>query len=305
MYTYPKLDNLSMANIKKFDDTVTIYEKIDGSQFKFGRVDQDYLYFASKGTKLHYAKEEELQEQLQAGTLPTNMFTPAIIYLLGKSRYIFDGFIYIAEFMKGRRQNKLTYDRAPLNGLVLHDIWSFYFPVDVGYFVPTSLVKDKAVEFQIEPPHELYHGEMFPNFESLDTILQRPSVLGGNMEGIVIKQRGLCGPTIGAKYVSPDFREVKVVKVRSMDHDIESIIDTYRTEPRWEKAIQHLHEAEQLTGTPRDIGPLIKEIKNDIALEEKEVIKELLWNRFQKQILEGAIAGFPDFYKKTLLEREF
>ena len=40
----------------------------------------------------------------------------------------------------------------------------------------------------------------------------------------------------------------------------ETMLDNYRTVARWEKAIQHLNESGRLENSPRDIGPLIKEI---------------------------------------------
>jgi len=50
---------------------------------------------------------------------------------------------------------------------------------------------------------------------------------------------------------------------------------------------------------------LLKEIKNDITKEEIEEIKNFLWKEFGREILKAACKGFPEYYKKRLLERSF
>ncbi len=76
----------------------------------------------------------------------------------------------------------------------------------------------------------------------------------------------------------------------------------YKSEARWNKAVQHLRDNGELTGTPKDIGPLIKEVRQDIIAEEKENIKETLWGISQNDFLATATNGLPQFYKEQLIK---
>ena len=82
-------------------------------------------------------------------------------------------------------------------------------------------------------------------------------------------------------------------------------IESFRTEARWQKAVQHLREKEELENQPRDIGKLMKEINLDIIEEESENIKEQLYKLYIKDITRKATAGFAEWYKKQLLENAF
>ena len=80
------------------------------------------------------------------------------------------------------------------------------------------------------------------------------------------------------------------------------IIEELRTKARWDKAIQHMRDEEKLTNSPKDIGLLMKELASDLELEEGEQIKKRLLDFFLKEIRKGVIKGFPEYYKKRLLE---
>jgi len=54
-------------------------------------------------------------------------------------------------------------------------------------------------------------------------------------------------------------------------------------------------------GGPEDIGPLLTELQADLEREEGEFIKEQLYAHFIKQVKRGVAAGFPEFYKGSLL----
>jgi hypothetical protein len=55
-----------------------------------------------------------------------------------------------------------------------------------------------------------------------------------------------------------------------------------------------------LQGTPRDIGPLIMEIRRDIELEHHADILEALYKAHSKKILEATHDGFPAWYQDRL-----
>jgi len=71
----------------------------------------------------------------------------------------------------------------------------------------------------------------------------------------------------------------------------------------WGKAIQHLRDEGELVNEPKDIGPLMKEIKDDLFREQEEYIKQVLFNHYKKDIFNQIKRGFPEYYKKLLRDR--
>ncbi|GAG56068.1 unnamed protein product, partial [marine sediment metagenome] len=86
---------------------------------------------------------------------------------------------------------------------------------------------------------------------------------------------------------------------------IKQLIDTYKTPQRWNKAIQHLKEAGELEGSPRDIGKLFKEVPKDIRSECEGEIRDALFSAFWPDISRGITAGIPDWYKDKLATDAF
>lgn len=58
--------------------------------------------------------------------------------------------------------------------------------------------------------------------------------------------------------------------------------------------------AQAVLDGPADIGRLIKEVRFDITLEEKENIKEELWKIYKDDFMRHAVSGLPEWYKKKL-----
>ena len=130
------------------------------------------------------------------------------------------------------------------------------------------------------------------------------------MEGVVVKNynqafyRGnLIFPILCAKYVSEAFKEVHR-KTWSGEHTgkgkYEIFLSQYGAEARWNKAIQKRAEVGELENSPRDIGPLIKLIQNDVLDEEEGEIKEALFKIFKEDVSRASIRGFPMWYKDKL-----
>jgi len=183
--------------------------------------------------------------------------------------------------------------------------------VDVGlesYVLP----QDKRViadALGLEVPQLLATWTERPTMESMLALLTTKSMLGGQLiEGFVMKAYGVYGPdkkTLMAKYVSERFKEVhhREFKQDGSQKDIFCQLElAFKTEARWDKAVQHLRDAGQLTGSPKDIGPLITEVREDIEREEKEAIKERLWAWAKKPLMGKLTGGLPEWYKKKLLE---
>ena len=113
-----------------------------------------------------------------------------------------------------------------------------------------------------------------------------------------------CPITI-AKLVSDSFKEVKVQKIARPDKasKFDELLAMYKTEARWQKAIQHLAEMGELNYNATDIGPLIKEVHKDLMEECAESFRDALFNFYCKQWLAAASDGFANFYKKYLMDR--
>ncbi len=149
--------------------------------------------------------------------------------------------------------------------------------------------------------------------EFIKTYLEKESYLGGpNMEGVVIRNLGqdyLQGdidlPFLIGKYVSEKFKEKMDGKVRYDKGSWERYMDSYKTEARWRKAIQHLRERGEFMGSLKDIGACINEVKQDITSEHREEIERYLWKKHGGNLLRRACQGFPEFFKDQLARGDF
>jgi hypothetical protein len=141
------------------------------------------------------------------------------------------------------------------------------------------------------------------------------SILGGQaIEGVVVKPKnydlyGTDKKVLMGKFVSEAFKEVHRKQWGESNPSTKDIIsrigDEYRTAARWNKSIQHLREAGRLVNDVQDIGPIIKEIPEDVLKECEEEIKEKLFKYAWPHIRRSLHSGFPEYYKELLLKRSF
>jgi hypothetical protein len=236
------------------------------------------------------------------------MFRAGVTAVLSVAEMLEPGWIYRGEYLAKPKHNTLCYDRTPKQHVVIYDI-----ETSPTYFLDQVAVMEEAMRLGFEYAPVYYTGRI-GNVESLKTHLDNSSILGGPIEGIVIKPVGmeLFGAdhkVIMAKYVREDFKEVHQKSWRESNPTkkdiIEQIIERFRTPQRWNKAVQHLREAGELEGTPRDIGKLFVEVPKDIGQEHKEEIQTILWKAFWKDISRGCTAGLAEWYKNKLVENEF
>ena len=276
-------------------DPVVVEEKIDGSQFSFGLLDGE-LCCRSKGKQLI----------LDA---PEKMFAIAVeqVRELHAERGLRPGYTYRAEYLQKPKHNSLCYARVPMRHLILFD-------VDAGlesYLSPEEK-RAEAERLGLELAPVLFVGRI----ESLDAIkvlLAAESCLGGTApEGLVIKNYSRFGAdkkTLMAKYVTEAFKEVHAgewKKANPTGHDvIQGLIAQYRSPARWQKAVQHLREAGQLEGSPRDIGPLFREVPADVLKECREEIMATLFAWAWPKVSRGITAGMPQWYKDELAQAAF
>lgn len=291
--SHPKIFTLGTVYIKDIlNEEVVVEEKIDGSMFAFAKIGGE-LHFRSKGAVLYEVN-------------PTTMFKLGVDYIVSIKDKVPEGIIFYGEYLNKCKHNVLKYNRVPKNNIIL-----FGAKALSEEFLPDYYKYANGLDLEVVP--QLYRGKI-DNIDELMKLLEIDSILGGTkIEGIVIKNYArpfLLGgsvpmPFMVGKFVSKEFKEVHQKEWKtehSTNGKLEQFKDSFKTEARWHKAIQHLKENNELEGSPRDIGKLIKEVKEDIVLEEKENIKEWFWNHFNGDILRNSTRGLPEWYKKYLLE---
>jgi len=289
---YPKIFTIGTDYIKDiFNEDVEVTEKIDGSQIAWAKID-DTLYIRSKGQMLYTEN-------------PEKMFVPGIEYLHSIKDKIPERVIGYGEYLQKPKHNALAYSRVPKNNIILFGI------IGLDDLVQENI--DQYAElFDLERVPVLYRGKI-NTIEHLVSFFERESILGGvKIEGVVVKnffRRFLLGgqpmPLMVGKVVSEAFKETHREKwgENKGKGQFETFKESFRTEARWQKAIQHLQEKGQLENAPKDIGSLIKEVQQDILAEETEAIKDWLFKQFKPEILRKSTAGLPEWYKQKLMER--
>lgn len=292
---FPKVFAIGTDYIRDiFSDEVEITEKVDGSQFAFGKVGGE-LFIRSKGAQLYVDN-------------PEKMFSEGIDYVESIQDKLPEGVAFYGEYLKKPKHNTLKYDRVPRNHIIL-----FGASTPAGdLFDPRFYEYADILDLETVPRHTATIGSP----DELRALLEKVSVLGGaSVEGVVVKnyqRKFLLGgqpmPLMSGKFVSEAFKEVHRNRWGTEEKGSSkwaTFCDSFRTDARWQKAVQHLAEVGELENTPRDIGKLLKEVNLDIEGEEKEAIKEFLWNENKRDIMKSAANGLPEWYKQQLLERSF
>lgn len=279
----------SIADI--FSGPVLIEEKVDGSSMSMSRTN-GVLECRSKGAQLFVEA-------------PEKMFTKGIETALNLDLH--DGWVYRAEYLKTPKHNALAYSRVPNQNLIVFDIGT-----GLEEYLDYDAKAIEAARIGLECVPRLYQGTV-SDFESLHAFLETESILGGTkIEGFVVKNYSVFTMekkiAIG-KYVSEKFKEVNQKNWKETNPSgkdfIQLLIEKYKTEARWAKAVQHLRDGGKLEGSPRDIGLIIREIPDDILKENDNEIRDELFNHFWPTIKRGITAGVPDWYKETLARSAF
>lgn len=292
--SYPSVYQLGHKAISGIlNGNVVIQEKIDGSQLSLGVIDGE-LQCRSKG------------KQLVLGN-PEHMFECAVTEIEQLADKLVPGWIYRGEYLEKPKHNTLAYSRTPLHHIILFDIMT-----DVEDYMLPENVTLEAQRLGLETVPTLFVGEL-KDMSMLNTFLERESVLGGTkVEGVVIKNYAVFTaekkPAM-AKYVRESFKETNAANQKAQNPGsqdiIEILIDRYHNEARWTKAVQHLRENGQLTESPKDIGPLMKEVVADVLKEEEDNIKAALFKWAWTKIARSITTGLPEWYKQSLAEQAF
>lgn len=293
--SYPKVLALGHRYISDiFSGSWLVEEKIDGSQLSFGMVNGE-LCMRSKGCELYRDN-------------PNKMFAKAVQFIVSVENRLQPGFVYRGEYLCSPKHNTLCYERVPKNNIIIFDIEDVNGnpvadPVLKRYFADN-------IDLECVPAIALN----MPTAENLKALLDIDSCLGGQkIEGVVVKNYGkislLDGKFLVGKFVSEAFKERHKREWKATNPGtgsiIQQIIDSLKTDARYRKAVQHLKENGTHTGTPADIGNLLKEIHTDIAEEEADFIKDKLYAHFINNIKRGVCGGFPEWYKELLMTEGF
>jgi len=295
-HSYPSIYAMGHRALERvFLGDVIVEEKVDGSQFSFGVFDGE-VRCRSKGQQLVI-------------DAPERMFAPAVEAVLEIAPVLRDGWTYRAEFLASPKHNSLTYQRVPERHLIIFDVntaHETYLPYDQKY------AEARRIGLECVPLLTGGHNAAFTEAYML-SLLDTESALGGpKIEGFVVKnysQFGTDKKVLMGKFVSEAFKEVHSTEWKKSNPTrndvIERLVTAYRTEARWAKAVQHLRERAELEDSPRDIGKLIVEAREDLKRETEEEVKEMLYRHFWPQIERASVAGLPEWYKAELLSRQF
>lgn len=296
-HSYPKVYNMGHAAItgttSLTDDPVLVEEKVDGSQFSFG-VHDGKLMTRSKGRVFEPSAAED-------------MFKRAVESIQGRQELLREGWTYRGEYLRKPKHNSLAYDRVPEGHIMIFDVETAESKF-LGY-------EEKAAEAErigLEVVPCIFEG-MVTSAEQTHGFLERESVLGGQkIEGVVLKNYERFtrdGKVMMAKHVSEAFKEVHKKEWKKSNPTAKDIVgliaDQYRTPARWAKGVQHLEERGELTGTPRDIGALFKEVPSDMREECEDEIKEQLFKWAWPHISRIVTRGMAEWYKGQLVEAQF
>jgi len=291
--SYPEIFTLGAGPIKDiFDGEIEITEKVDGSFISFGIVD-GVLYIRSKSSLLF---DESI------GTLSKNsMFDSGINYIKSIKSILPNDVVFYGEYFLRPKHNVLKYNRVPKNNIILFGC---------ALHPQMDFIDMYTFDMGLEYVPVLEEGKFTPTQAFYDNLTSKESILGGGIEGIVIKNykkvvtyKDKCiAPIMIGKYVLDKFKEVHKVDWKQGENRFEKYFDSFKTTARWEKAVQHLKEKGELINDPKDIGLLIKEVQADVFKEEEDDIKQFLFNGYKNQISKAIIRGLPEWYKEKLLQ---
>ena len=293
---------------------VVIQEKIDGSQFRFGLNEDGELVLGSKGVNWEYQAWDKM---FALGAEYVTSIADKIKMTFMPDTYFF------CEYLNKPKHNTLTYDRVPKNNLILFDVmfngeWIGQdrkslemHAFDLGIDVVPELWRGTVEVKRIGAGEKFDRTKGWEHLDFLKNMINTTmSFLGGvQIEGVVIKnyheflELGGHEYPLFTKYVRETFKEQhdKAWKSKSPKFTLQDYMVSFATDARWEKAIQHLRDEDRLDISPKDIGPLIKEVQKDIREECVDDIKDFLYKMFIQDLLRMSVRGLPDWYKDKLV----
>jgi hypothetical protein len=295
MKKYPKIRPVGHREITSlFHGPVIVQEKIDGSNFAFGKTRGGKIFCLSR-------------ERVLSLTDPNKQFGLAVHHVLSIAHKIPDGYLFRAEFLSKNKHNILEYKRTPKGNLVLFDI---EMELMSGAYSTLNLSELEragwAEKLEIDLVPVLHTGDM--RMETVEGWLsmwaERESLLGGQIEGVVIKNYNrftIEGEVQIGKLVRKEFKEIHNHKKTSEKSEPAHDIGASRGGPaRWRKAVQWCRDNGALSGDMADMPLILQRVREDVEAEDVEAIKDLLWIHYRKNVLGATTKGLSDWYKSEL-----
>lgn len=313
-HSYPKIYNLGHRYLENlFKGPFQVEEKLDGSQFSFGRfLNPDWKVISepdpvNNPTTIIKCRSKGAEVDIND---PQKMFAPAVQWVKEHMHVLHLGWTYRAEWIPKPKQNVLTYSRTPAAGLLVFDV-----STGLESYLPWQERSQEVARIGLESVRTMVivreDGDDPLSLEEYKAFLNYESMLGGpKVEGIVIKnytQFGKDGHAVMGKYVSEEFKEQhsKVAYTHGNQATVQTVIDYFKTTARWQKSVQHLREAGKINDEAKDIGLLFAEIKSDFIDECAYECKDILYKTFERQILQGITHGVAEWYKEELAKKQF
>lgn len=280
-----------------------VEEKVDGAQFRFGKVGGKVL------TGSHRVRFDEYRP-------PDKMFRVVVDYVDSIAEQLPEGVMFFAEMLAKPKQNTILYGRAAKNGLMLFDAW------DSGgkRWLNLQELSETASRLDIDPPNILAQsdGSEPETLDTMERYLNTQSYLKSEIgtsaviEGIVVKCYREALPVtyqqlpgLFGKYVRDSFKEENAVQWKGKKGSpTDMVVSRFKTTARWEKAVLHANEEGKLEWSMRDMRTLLDEIERDIEEEVKPMAVDMLWDTIEHQIRKGLSSGFAEWWKQKLLERQ-
>lgn len=306
-HSYPSIFALGHRAISSLlTGPVWVEEKVDGSQFSFGVFDAyDANGERDGGTVLRVRSKGAVM----IPDAPEPMFKEAVDTAKALAPMLRVGWTYRGEYLKKPRHNGLAYDRIPKQHVILFDINSGH-----ETYLSQDDKRQEADRLGLETVPLLANG-VVSDINEFRRFLSAESVLGGQpIEGVVVKPFGydVFGPDkkcLMGKFVSEAFKETQAKAWRADNPSNKDILDrlgeTFTTQARWMKAVQHLRERGELEQSPRDIAKLMTEVPTDVQKECEADIKDKLFEWAWPHLRRMVVRGVPEWYKNELLKAQF
>ena len=301
MRSYQKILHLGDTMLDRLlEGEVNIEEKIDGSM---GRV-----MITPEGDILCGSKRVEFINQMDSGFRPmVDAVNKAFAgYKPEHTTHIF------GEYLGSPKHNTLSYSRIPKNHFMIFDVMEESLQKNIWLGYEAKRAFSESFGFEVSPLLHSGDGKMITT-EFIKDVLKTQSVLGNEIiEGIVIKNYDqyfdvvkhpwLEGMWMAGKYVRSEFKERNGGEWAGKKVGVEQIKLNIPKITIWQKSIQHLRDDGKLQNNMKDMAILIDEVKKDFVEEQKEFMKEELWEVYGRAITGEVVKGLPEYYKDRLLE---
>ena len=290
--SYPKVLNIAhrlAQPLKDKGEPVYVQEKMDGSQFSFGMF-EGIPFARSRNQMIDFDDPGMFSKGVES------------VKAFHERKVLEEGWIYRSEYISKPKHNTLEYDSTPNYWIVLFDVM-----VGLEDYMRWRMVQEVAGMLNCPFARVYAEGVLGSGAFSLDEFLGKSSILGGPIEGVVIKNPGIFdenGKPLVGKYVSEEFKETHQARWKKQAVNKGNLIETltaqFYSEARFQKAVQHMEETGRILNAPQDIGPLMKEISIDFWDECEEEVKEAALKFIRKDLQREITRGLPEWYKEKL-----